>query len=577
MSASRVERDPSDAGLQARTAHPTPDTSPPEEARPQHRAAPGVYRAALFAVAILALLAAGAAWQLRDRVFAEHVRDAERAVRILEEHAEKVVGGHLASLDQIEWLLQDPEAGQSGRRLHERLLAIKQAHPELQSAWIFNASGGVLATSISDPPPAENFADRDYFLSAQRGEPRFIGRVVMGRVTREYNFTISKRLEDANGRFMGVIVASLLPGYFRDFYRSIGPEADVISLMRADGAILARNPELGDMSARQAPPDFMALLAKSETGSFRRVSGTEGHDRLYSYRRLTNLPLYVVYATRVDLVESKWRTLLFSYLLFALPALLGLGALGWTAYRQAMLVDQSRDSLAQANAQLETRVAERTQALVDANVALTHTLADKDVLIREIHHRVKNNLQMIASLINMRARALAPESRGALMEVMRRVTAIGQIHNRIYNTTDPANIDLASYLEGLCGEISRFERKERVRLTHTLEPVPVELEVAVPLALLSVELITNAYKHAFPGGREGEIAVTLRRDGDNAILAVRDDGIGLQNPKGKDGSIGLELVPLLAQQIQGTVARENGSGTTFRITFPARRRLSADA
>src|SRR6185369_12858482 len=114
---------------------------------------------------------------------------------------------------------------------------------------------------------------------------------------------------------------------------------------------------------RQSPSAFMDILKKAETGSFRRVSGTEGHDRLYSYRRLTNLPLYVVYATRVDLVESKWRALLFSYMIFALPALLALGALGWTAYRQALLVDQSRDRLAQVNAQLETRVAERTQAL----------------------------------------------------------------------------------------------------------------------------------------------------------------------------------------------------------------------
>jgi two-component system NtrC family sensor kinase len=223
---------------------------------------------------ILAVLAAGAAWQLRDRVFAEHVRDAERAVRILEEHAEKVIGGHLASLDQIEWLLQDPDSSQPGHRLHERLLAIKQAHPELQSAWIFDASGAVRATSIGFPPPAENFADRDYFQSAERGEPRFIGRVVMGRVTREYNFNLSKRLEDSSGRFIGVIVASLYPAYFRDFYSSIGPEADVISLLREDGAILARNPELGDPVVRQSPSAFMDILKKAENGSiWSRASG----------------------------------------------------------------------------------------------------------------------------------------------------------------------------------------------------------------------------------------------------------------------------------------------------------------
>jgi two-component sensor histidine kinase len=551
------------------------------EARPaaagaHHRAAPGIYRAAIVAVLVMALLAAGAAWQLRKRVYNEHVADAARAVRILEEHAEKVIGGHLASLGQIEWLLQDLGSEAQSRSLHQRLLAIKLAHPEMQSAWIFDASGTARATSIGYPAPSENFADRDYFRSALQGDRQYIGRVVMGRITREQIFNVSKRLEDASGRFIGVIVLSLYPAYFSDFYRSIGPDADAIALIREDGAILARHPRSDELPTLQAPEPFLALLKKADSGSFRRAASSTGHERLYSYRRLASLPLYVVYATRIADVEAKWRALLLNYLLFVLPALLGLGILGWTAYRQASLVDQSQEALRQTNAQLESRVAERTRALVDANRALTQSLADKDVLLREVHHRVKNNLQMIASLINMRARHAAPESRDALHEVMRRVTAIGQIHNRIYNTADPANIDLAAYLDALCDEIARFERNERVHLVRALEPVPVELEIAVPLALLSVELITNAYKHAFAGGRSGEIAVGLRRDGDNAVLTIRDNGVGMTGEASAAGSIGLHLVPLLAQQIRGTVEREEGDGTTLRVTFPARQRVTAE-
>jgi two-component sensor histidine kinase len=399
---------------------------------------------------------------------------------------------------------------------------------------------------------------------------------VMGRVTREYNFNVSKRLEDAQGRFIGVISVSLYPAYFRDFYRSIGPEADAVMLVREDGAILARHPEPIDLAALTAADSFMAQVRQADSGSFTRRSSSTGHERLYSYRHLANLPLFVAYATRVDNVEAKWRALLLNYLLFGLPALLGLGVLGWTAYRQAILVDQSQHSLRETNAQLETRVAERTQALVDTNRALTQSVADKDVLLREVHHRVKNNLQMVASLINMRARHATSESRDALKEVLRRVTAIGQIHNRIYNTADPANIDLAAYLEGLCDHIAQFERNERVRLTRVLEPVVVELDIAVPLALLGVELITNAYKHAFPGGHEGEISVSLRRAGENAVLTIRDNGVGVRD-QARPGSIGLQLVPLLAQQIQGTVERENGDGTMFRITFPARQRRTGDA
>jgi two-component sensor histidine kinase len=573
MASSRAETDRAHEEPRPRAR---PDLAPgSSSAFAPHRAAPGVFRAAVIAVATIAALAAGAAWHLRDRVYDEHLGDAARAVRILEEHAERVIGGHLASLTQIEWLMQDLGPAPPDRRLHERLLAIKQGHPEMQSAWIFDARGGVRATSIGFPPPPETFADRDYFQSALRGDDRFIGRVVLGRVTREHNFNVSKRLEDGEGRFSGVIVVSLYPAYFRDFYRSIGPEADAIALLREDGAALARHPEVGDLESLSASDAFMAEMKRADSGSFRRRTIPEGIERLYTYRRLATLPLYVVYGTDVDVIERKWRALLFNYLLFVLPALIGLGALGWTAYRQACRVDESQERLSQTNAQLEARVMERTQELLGANRALTKSLADKDVLLREVHHRVKNNLQMIASLINMRARQAPPESRAALTEITRRVAAIGQIHNRIYNTADPANIELAAYLDGLCDQIASFERNDRVRLVRSLEPVLVELEIAVPLALLSVELITNAYKHAFPR-RGGEISVTLRRAGENAVLIVRDDGVGIREAA-RDGSIGLQLVPLLAQQINGSVDREDGQGTAFRITFPATARATAES
>lgn len=534
-------------------------------------AAAGVRRAALFALTIVLVLAAITAWQFRRQVHQEHIRDATRAVRILEEHADKVVGGHLASLDHLEWIIRDLgwDEAADRRRLHEHLRAIKGSHPEVQSVWLFDARGDVRATSVAFPAPAVNFADRDYFQSAMRGEKWFIGRVVFGRITQEFNFNLSKRLDDADGRFLGVVVMSLYPAYFRDFYGSVGPDAAVVALVREDGALLARYPPPPeDLTTAQVPPGFIAQLRAAASGSFQQRSSLQHRDVLYTYRRLT-LPLYVVYGTAVADIERRWLALIGSYLPFALAALVGLGIFGWAAYRQASAVDRSESLLRDANLDLERRINERTQDLAATNAALERSLAVKDVLMREIHHRVKNNLQVIASIIRLRSKRASPEAGALLTEILSRIAAIGQIHNQLYNTDDLANIDLAAYLDALCGSLRENEPNAHVSLTLEAERVVVHMDTAMPLALIVVELITNAYKHAFPGGRAGEIRVTLKRRGDVAELAVRDNGIGTPAAPESRGSLGLQLVRLLAQQADATIETrvENGTIVTIRFTI----------
>lgn len=526
------------------------------------RAAPRVLGTIMAAVALVLALAGAALFQLRAYTFQDRSNDASAAVRLVEEHAEKVIGSNLAVLDQLVWLVRDVgwDQAASSVPLHERLRRLVEARPELQSAWLIDADGKVRASSIAFPPPTANVADRDYFVALRNGETDFIGAVVFGRVTKEHIFNVARRIEDGQGNFLGLVLVSIYPSYFEQVYGMVGPEADVVMLLRADGKLLARYPRPeGDPDTLAAPASFMARLIGRQ-GTFTAASPFVTDDYLYAYRRLGTLPLYVTYGIRVTTIEAAWRHIVRNYALFGVPALLALGVFGALAFREARTVDRAR-------AELERRVVARTESLSKALVEKNKALADKDVLMRELQHRVKNNLQMISSLVRMSARKASPDAQPVLGDLARRVWAIGQIHTRIYAANISA-LDFADYIKALCENMAETEINRPVKLAFSLQPITVDLENAVPVALILVELITNAYKYAFPDNRAGTIAVTLARQGDCAVLTVSDDGAGIDADK--KGGTGLQLAQMLAQQVNGRFDQVGGAGTTFALTFPLR-------
>ena len=182
------------------------------------------------------------------------------------------------------------------------------------------------------------------------------------------------------------------------------------------------------------------------------------------------------------------------------------------------------DQLRQLNADLEERVRGRT-------AELTHTLKEREVLLQEIHHRVKNNLQVIGSLMNLQTRQLSDVSaRTALQDCRARVEAIALIHEKLYQARDYSRIPFSDYARSLAGNI--FEASgasaRNVVLTLNMESLALELDQAIPCGLILNELITNALKHAFPDERSGSVLVELRKASDRDVcLSVADDGVGL--------------------------------------------------
>lgn len=206
----------------------------------------------------------------------------------------------------------------------------------------------------------------------------------------------------------------------------------------------------------------------------------------------------------------------------------------------------------------------RTQSMLEKS------LAEKELLLKEIHHRVKNNLMIISSLLSLQSRqAKDRETMDLFRESENRTRSMVLIHERLYRSEDLKNIDLAEYLGRLASEIFRsYSADSRIRLKLEIDELKVDVETAVPLGLIVNELLTNAVKHAFPDG-EGTVTVSLRKRNGTVTLEVSDDGAGFPEDIDWESSpsLGLQLVRSLTEQIDGKVEMISDGGTTFRITF----------
>ena len=218
-------------------------------------------------------------------------------------------------------------------------------------------------------------------------------------------------------------------------------------------------------------------------------------------------------------------------------------------------------------------ITERKQA----EETLKASLREKEVLLKEIHHRVKNNMQVMSSLVDLQADRTQDEAvRAVLQDVMHRVRSMALVHEKLYQSTDMARVEFAEYAQSLLGYLWRAygTTASGVRLTLDLEPVPLSVNVAVPCGLILNELATNALKYAFRARTASRLAakwpcrfVATTKAG--YACAVRDNGVGL--PPGLDWrkakSLGLHLVQILAQQLHATVEVCGGEGTEFIIAF----------
>ncbi|MEL7148591.1 MAG: sensor histidine kinase, partial [Bacteroidota bacterium] len=212
----------------------------------------------------------------------------------------------------------------------------------------------------------------------------------------------------------------------------------------------------------------------------------------------------------------------------------------------------------------------RNRKITEQKGIIEKALGEKDILLREIHHRVKNNLQLVSSLLGLQGMTTEDiEIKEAINAGKSRVMSMALIHQDLYNKEKLTSVNVKEYLEKLCRElISTYQLSpNQVQLTTAIQPLDLDVDTLIPLGLIINELLTNALKYAFPGQQTGEIHIKLYEQAERLRLEVNDNGVGIDTTQAKETSFGLRLIKSLLRQLDGEMQTTNDGGSQFTFEF----------
>ncbi|MES2797859.1 MAG: sensor histidine kinase [Bacteroidota bacterium] len=227
------------------------------------------------------------------------------------------------------------------------------------------------------------------------------------------------------------------------------------------------------------------------------------------------------------------------------------------------------------NYRIRTKVNQKLEALnldlANKNSLLDHRNAQNELLLKEIHHRVKNNLEVVSSLLALQSAKIDdPEIQDAMLASQNRVQSMGILHQKLYQSEHLAFIEMKNYFKNLCENIlDSYNETDRIKVNIDMSEIELDVDTAIPIGLIVNELLTNSLKYAFPKGEKGNIQLSLVNLGkDNFTLKISDNGVGkILNSQPKGTGFGTQLVDLLTRQIEGKLIEQNENGTMISINF----------
>ncbi|MFC3075938.1 sensor histidine kinase [Shinella pollutisoli] len=463
------------------------------------------------------------------------------AVRRTEERAaaaSKIVATNVSWLDslarqalqRIDETLGDsiaPPASSTVRNINEAVFDL----PGQVKAYVVDDKGLTLYSTDPMVKPI-SIVDRPYFAELAKGAKQHVSSLLISRLNGRQIFAFSRRLE-RGGRFAGAAVVSFDVDVLADVWEAVdlGPNSTV-SFARADGQLVARYPHADgplDMSRYVLFTDY---LPKAPSGTYDAISPVDKAHRIVAYRTIGGTGLIALASADYAFGTQRFRrdvVVALSVLFLAGAGLLAAGS--WIRH-------------------LRHRDAAQSQLLRNA-------LADNQMLLREIHHRVKNNLQSVQSVIQLQR--LPAEVQKALAD---RIAAMIAVHEQIYRRDQFARLCARDLLTTVVDKLVHAYGAP-VTVDYDIDDIAVSTDNATPLALLTNEVLTNSLKYAFPDGREGRIGIELKDIGERrARLVIRDNGIGF-DPETAPQGMGSRLIKGVVKQMNGTYAFDGAGGTTF--------------
>ncbi|MGY4628609.1 ATP-binding protein [Bradyrhizobium sp. USDA 4486] len=520
-------------------------------------------------------------------------REIERTLDVAHEHALKVfetIDRSLAEINEVVRGLSDDAIRAREPALHQRLKRLTDSLPQLKSAWIFDADGRSLVNSLVSPPPDQSFADRDYFLAhVDQAIGTFIGTPLTPRPPYQGArfFGVSRRRDSDDGRFIGVIQASVLPEYFESFYARIGSDpGSFFAIGRTDGTVLAHFPRLDrDLRLDPTGPVGQKIAVHPDRGLMTIDWASDGVERRIGYRRVAEYPIYVSAGLETSAIRARWYATIGQHLVFGVPATALLFLLLAFAFRRTQ--------------HLQAEAAARR----DAEEALKHSqrLEALGQLTGGVAHDFNNLLTVIRASVDLLNRPQLTEERR-----QRYVTAIADAVARAAKLTS----QLLAFARRQTLKPEVFDVGERIRSLHdmlaTLLGSAIEIAIRLPaepclvnadagqFETALINMATNARDAMQSKGRitlAVQPAATVPESLAHLVgshgfvsVAVSDTGIGIPAARlgrifepffttkqvGHGTGLGLSQVFGFARQSGGevTVISEVGQGSTFTLYLP---------
>ena len=541
-----------------------------------------------MAIALLPVLVLGAIQAQADF----RTQDVERR-QDLQLAAERSASTAKAQLDSTGVLLQALRPEQLEVYCEPRLTDLVRRLDNLDGLARVAANGQTVCASRglteAGPPWMAGAASSEWFLRLRSGEGVVLARAsaASGQAP---GLIVAIRLERPLGAFDGAMVAVIPLSSLQPDVDDPGlPQGSEAALTDGEGRLLT----VTDAAAftLSGPQSLTGWVGRARSGASAifEAHDANGRQRVYAGAALAGRDVYALLSApapgllswaRLNPVGALFMPILAWFIAFGAAILVSERIIvRWLDYleRVASIYAKGRFTVrpVQAmNAPAEIRVLARTldelaESIATRDAALTASLAEKDALMREIHHRVKNNLQIISSLLSMQQRALTdPASKAAVGDTRQRISALALIYRTLYQSDDLRYADARIFLNDLVGQLVASEAGRGTTVTSSVDAdsLVVDPDKLAPLALWLVEAVTNAQKHAF-AGRGGDLKVRFKVQGDVSVLEVQDDGPGVSDTF--RAGVGRTLMGAFAKQLRGAVevTPAPGGGTIARLTF----------